>query len=94
MPDPGDMVLLGSFLQERIGASTVGTLEVFELDDSDAGTSRRLECRGIVDLRGGRGRRVGKLRAGASGQEQRSGKAEPGKRFEQSHVVNGSLPRL
>ncbi len=56
---PGNMVLGRSILKQRIGAGTIGTLHVFELNDRHVSAGRRLEGRGIMD---GGGLRAGKLR--------------------------------
>ena len=48
--NPRDAVLCCGFLQKRVGASAVGALHVFPLDDGDLGARGRLQWRGVVHL--------------------------------------------
>ena len=69
--DPGDVVGGGGLLEDDVGAGAVGALEVFKLDDGDAGSGGGTERGGGVDL--GSGLRRGELGVGCRAREKRGG---------------------
>jgi hypothetical protein len=66
---PGDVVLGGGLVEQRVGAGAVGALEVFKFDDGDAGAGGGDEGGGVVDLGSARRRReLGDARSGSEDQ--------------------------
>jgi hypothetical protein len=54
MPDSGNVIIFGGFLQDRISTGAIRTLQILELIDGHASACRRLQRSGIHDF-GGRG---------------------------------------
>ena len=85
--DPGDRILFGGLFEEGIGAGAVGALEVFKLDDGDAGAGRGLEGGGVMDLGGFRRAKLGV--GHGRDEEQRGGDKQCGRQDgkDQAHAV-------
>ncbi len=74
MTDPGDVIFGGGFEEEGIGAGAVGALEIFKLDDGDAGTGGGFQgCRIVDQGSSGRGCKLGD---GSGGGKHESGDGE------------------